>query len=319
MIQSGSLIHYGSLALTIVLSGLGVAIGQGYIAIASLEAANIQPRAQQQISKVTLLAMALTETAGILGLVMVILLFFNTKLGDPTSLYKSIAQAGTPFAIGLTGLAVSLISALPASQALLAIARQPFFTDKISNIMLITMSIIQTPLIFGVIIIMLTYTQVNAVTSLNGALKYFSAAFCLGLGAIGPIIGQGIFAKSACWAIGFNRESYKHILSFALLSQSIIETPIIFSLLASLLIITTQTPSDIKTVGFIVTGVCMGLCNLMSGFSSGKTSAAACKQIGINPQNTTAISRTSLLAQGLIDTFAIYGLIIGILLILNPV
>ena len=318
MIDAAFFIHYGTLAFTIILSSLGVAIGQGRIAVASLQATFIQPRAQQQISKLTLLSMALTETAGILGLVVVILLLFNTKLPPERALFISIAQAGAPFTIGLAGLAISVISALPAVEAILAVARQPFFQDKITNIMLITMSLVQSPLVFGFILVMLIHLQTGSVSTLNDGFKLFSATFCLGLGSIGPALGQGIFAKSACKSLGLNREAYKRIITFSLLSQSIIETPIIFSLLASFLMLTASTPSDLKVVGFIMTGICMGLCNLTSGISSGKTAAAACTQIGLNHGNTSLISRMSLLAQGLIDTFAIYGLLVGILLIFSP-
>jgi len=320
MIDSAFFIHYGTLAFTIILSGLGVAIGQGRIAVASLQATFIQPRAQQQISKLSLLSMALTETAGILGLVVVILLLFNTQLpADPDrALFISIAQAGAPFAIGLAGLAISIISALPAIESVLAVARQPFFQDKITNMMLITMSLVQSPLVFGFILVLLIHLQAGNVSSINDGLKLFSTTFCLGLGSIGPALGQGIFAKSACRSLGTNRDAYKRIITFSLLSQSIIETPIIFSLLASFLMLTSSTPSDLKIIGFIMTGICMGLCNLMSGISSGRTSAAACTQIGLNHGNSALISRMSLLAQGLIDTFAIYGLLVGILLIFSP-
>jgi len=318
MIEPTALLHYGSLALTVALSGLGVAIGQGRIAVASLKALYIQPRAQQQISRTSLLAMALTETSGILGLTIVIILFFNTKLPPDTGLYTSIAQAGAIFAIGFVGLAISIISALPGIQAVLSIARQPFFADKIMNMMLITMSIIQTPLIFGLIIMMLIHLQAAAITSINDGFKLFAAALCIGFGSIGPALGQGIFAQQACWSVGVNRNAYRRILSFSLLSQSIIETPIIFSLLASFLILASSHPSDLKIVAFIMTGICMGLSNLMSGISSGRTSAAAGKQIGLNHGNIALILRTSLLAQGIIDTLAIYGLLIGILLIFSP-
>jgi F-type H+-transporting ATPase subunit c len=318
MIDAAFFIHYGTLAFTIILSGLGVAIGQGRIAVASLQATFIQPRAQQHISKLSLLSMALTETAGILGLVVVILLLFNTKLPPERALFISIAQAGAPFAIGLAGLVISIISALPAIEAILAVARQPFFNDKITNMMLITMSLVQSPLVFGFILVMLIHLQSASVSTLNDGFKLFSTTLCLGLGSIGPALGQGIFAKSACKSLGTNREAYKRIMTFSLLSQSIIETPIIFSLLASFLMLTSSTPSDLKVIGFIMTGICMGLCNLMSGISSGRTSASACTQIGLNHGNSALISRMSLLAQGLIDTFAIYGLLVGILLIFSP-
>ncbi len=319
MIEYAAFFHYISLGLTLVLSGLGVAIGQGRIATATLRAIYIQPRAQEQISRASILAMALTETSGIIGLVVTIILFFHTPLNSPSGPFMGIAQSGAIFAIGCTGLAISIISALPAIQAVFAIARQPFFTDKIMNIMLITMSIIQTPLIFGFIIVMLVHLQAGGITNINDSWRLFATALCLGFGSVGPAIGQGMFAQSACQAVGINRESYKRVLSFSLLSQSIIETPIIFALLASLLIFTASTPSNLKVIGLIMAGISIGLCNIGSGISSGKTAAAACKQIGPNNTRAALISKTSLLAQGLIDTFAIYGLIIGIMLIFQPI
>ena len=51
MIEYAAFFHYISLGLTLVLSGLGVAIGQGRIATATLRAIYIQPRAQEQISR----------------------------------------------------------------------------------------------------------------------------------------------------------------------------------------------------------------------------------------------------------------------------
>jgi F-type H+-transporting ATPase subunit c len=318
MLEYAPFFHYLALAITLVLCGTGVAIGQGRISSAALWATYIQPQSQSLISRASILSMALTETAAILALVITIMLFFNTSILSAYGPYMAIAQSGVIFAIGCAGLAISLVSALPASKAILSIARQPFFAEKILNIMLITMSITQTPLIFGFIVVLLIHLQLGSLTTLEDSVRFFAAAFCIGFGSVGPAIGQGIFAQAACQAVGMNRDSYKRILPFSLLSQSIIETPILFALLASLLMFGVSNPSSLKAIALVMAGVCIGLCNMASGISSGITSASACRQIGLKNTPAALISRTSLLAQGLIDTFAIYGLIVGILLIFYP-
>ena len=60
----------------------------------------------------------------------------------------------------------------------------------------------------------------------------------------------------------------------------------------------------------------MGISTIAVGISSGKTAATACNEIAKNPGMYALLSRTSLFAQGLIDTFAIYALLIAILLII---
>ena len=102
-----------------------------------------------------------------------------------------------------------------------------------------------------------------------------------------------------------------------LVSEAIIETPIIFSLVISLLILMTPLPAAAltKSIALLAAGLCTGLGTLGPGISSGRTSAAACEQIALNPELYLTLSKVSMFAQGLIDTAAIYALVISIMLI----
>ncbi len=314
----GSLLHYGSIGGTIACSALGVSLGISYIAQGALDALYIQPSAEKEISKISILAMALTETGGVIGLTVALMMLMSTRGFDNTLLNPGIARFGIFFSIGIASLFVGAVSALPARQACLSVARQPFFGNKIMNIMLITMSIIQTPIIFGFIVAVMINTQATHVETLGQALALLSAGVCLGLGSVGPAYGQSIYASAACKTLGNNRNTYRSILTFSLISQAMIESPIIFALLTSLLIldITTASITPMQSLLTIVAGLCVGVTNIAPGISSGRTAAEAAKQITYNLSHYAIITRTSLIAQGLIDTFAIYGLLIALLLLL---
>src|SRR5262249_35696670 len=108
-------------------------------------------------------------------------------------------------------------------------------------------------------------------------------------------------------------------LSFTLISQAIIETPIIFALITSitlLFVAPVENISLLKGVTYLAAGICTALGTFGPGISSGITAAAACRSITYNPEQFEVLSRLSLFAQGLIETCTIYANIISFMLIL---
>jgi F-type H+-transporting ATPase subunit c len=316
MIQDFSeFFHYGTIALSICATSLGVGIGEGIACRAALDAINIQPSSKNEISRISIIGMALIETAAIMGITMAAILLLETR--NSASAYSGIAELGIMCAICISGLVLGLVSAIPAQQAVLAIARQPFFSQKIFRFMIITQSIIQTPIIFGFIIAVLIKTQVSSVTGLADSIRLLASGLAIGLGAVGPAIGLARFAGTACRGIGINPQAYTKLFSFTFISQAIIETPIIFALIISILLITTTVQGDgiFQGIAMLSSALCIGFGTLGAGIASGNTAAAACHQIACNPEKYGSLSRVSLFAQGLIDTNAIYALLIALLLI----
>lgn len=308
--------HYCTIAFSIAITSLGVGLGEGFASQAALEAINIQPSAKNDISRAAIVGMALIETAAVMGLTMAVILLLDTKNHAKTS-YASMAEMGIACAICFSGLALGLVSALPARQAVLAIARQPFFSRKIFGFMIITQSIIQTPIIFSFIVAMFIRDQAATVTTLAESIRLVASGLCIGLGSVGPAIGLAHFAQTACKGLGVNRMAYNKLLSFTFISEAIIETPIIFALIVSLLLLSTNIPENNMLTAYAMLGsaLCIGLGTIGAGIGSGKTAAAACQQIALNPDRYSTLSRMSLLAQGLIDTSAIYALLISLILL----
>lgn len=309
-------IHYGTIALTVGINSIGSGIGEGLTSIAALDAINRQPSAKGDIVRLAILGMALIETAAIMGAVISSILLF----GDKTAIYNmyaGIAELGIALAICISGFVLGITSSYPAIGGCYAVARQPFFAEKILRFVLITQSLIQSPIIFGFIISLVIKYQTVYITTLTQSLRLIAGGISIGIGSIGPSIGLAIFAYEACKAISVNPTMYNKLFSFTLVTQTIIETPIIFSFVVSmyiLFIVPENDLSNMQGIALLAAGLCTGLGTLGTGISSGKTAAAACSQIALHPQEYNPISRTSMFAQGLIETSAIYAILVSLLL-----
>lgn len=301
-----------SIALAVSMTSIGVGIGESLTSIAAIKAINIQPKAAPEINKISVLGMALTETSAVLALVMAIMLILGSK---NLSFYSDLSRLGIAFAISFSGAAIGIASSMPAKAACLSIARQPFFSNKILNIMLLTISFIQTPIVFGFIVALFINYQAASCASLGESLRLIAAGISIGLGSIGPTLGLAYFAKSANEGLGVNRDSYDKVLTFTFLSEALIETPVVFALVTSLLLLTNSAPSTFKGLIFLAGALCVGIGNSAPGISSGQTASSACTQIAINPNLYSVVSKTSMLAQGLIDSMTIYCWIVSLLLI----
>jgi F-type H+-transporting ATPase subunit c len=197
------------------------------------------------------------------------------------------------------------------------IARQPLFANKIQNVLLITLSFIQTPIVFSFLISLFIEVQTAQLVSVTQSIALLAAGLTIGLSSIGSAIGLGNFAQSALRTIGYNRSVYKRLLTFVFVSQAIIETPLIFGLIIAVFIafgaLDALTP--FKSLTYLSAALAIGLSTFGPSIQSGRTASAACLQIGETPQQIVEISRVSVLVQGLIDAPAIYALIISLFII----
>lgn len=319
MHTSSEFLHYGAIAASIAVSSISVGLGQGLISWSALGAINRQPAAQDDVMRVAIIGMTLVETVAILGLLVSILLLIYTNLGG-NNIFSNYAELGIIAAMSITGLVIGIASAFPAQAACHAVARQPFFAHRISGFMLMTQVLIQTPIISAFLVSLFIQAQSGSATTLTDSLRLIASGLCVGIGSIGPAIGLSIFSKAALNSLGKNAKAYNKLLSFTFISEALIETPIIFCLIIAiaLLFIVPHTPTDnpIHGVIFLAAALCTGLGTLGTGISSGITAAAACTQIGNNPEAYNILSRTSILAQSLIETVVLYTVILSLLMIL---
>ena len=66
---------------------------------------------------------------------------------------------------------------------------------------------------------------------------YIGAAFAMGVGTIGPALGQGMVGTKACETIGRYPENAGKVRTAMMLAMVLIETSAIYALLVALLLI----------------------------------------------------------------------------------
>lgn len=314
MMTIAPFMHYSSIASIVILSGLGASIGQGMASSHAIIALNRQPSVKSEIMRNNLLALALIETASILGFLLAMLLFY----GNTGSYYSYLAELSMALAMGIPGFVVGIIAAFPAMSAMQSIARQPFLAKQISNGMILMQSLLQTPLIFGFIIALLIRNQLDSVADGIDATRMIASGLCIALAVIGPAIGSALVTYAACESFGKNSMAYNKIFSFTIINQAIIETPIIFAAVISVWMLQLQpaNASIHQAYVYLAAAFCMGIGTFGTGISSGRTVAMAIKKITEKPEDYAAMSRTSIFALGLIDTSAIYVFIVALFLLM---
>lgn len=299
-------VHYLIIALIVVLPACAVAWGQSIVAKAAVDAFNEQPAAAADISRMFFLSIFINETVAVIsGLVGIMLIM--QPVADVT-LPVLCAELGIFCAVAIPSFLTGTLASFPGQQAVGAIARQPLFAKSIQNITMITMSFMQTSAILGLIITVVIRNQLSALVTLDDGLRLLATGLAFGLGTIGPLVGLSYFARVACRMVGVNRDAYAQIFSFTFIGQALIETPVLFALvLAGAIMFRTSTSGIV----LIASAIAMGLSTLGPGIASGKIASAACAEIGHDPAQYALLSRTSMLAQTLVDASVIYGALIA--------
>lgn len=310
--------YYSAAAFAVSVNAFTVGIGQALTSMAALRAINIQPESRADINKTMLFGMALIETTAVLGL-FIAMIILSSAPTTTTFSFDGFTKIAMACAICLPGLALGIASAFPARAACLAIARQPFYAQKIMRFMMISISLIQTPVIFGFIVSLIMQAQGESIASWRDVLRIIGSGLAIGLGSIGPAIGLGLFIQKTCTALGVNRKSYDNLFSYTLIRIAVIETPLIFALIISLvlLFIAPLNVGDniLQGIAFLCAGLTVGIGTFGGSISSAKTAASAASQIAVNPSAASLLSQTSMLGQGVIEASVIYPTIIALFLI----
>lgn len=75
------------------------------------------------------------------------------------------------------------------------------------------------------------------------AAAFLGAAIVMGVGSIGPALGQGMIGKAACDAVGRNPETGSKMRMMMLIAMGMVETSAIYALIIAILLIMYNLPS----------------------------------------------------------------------------
>ncbi len=312
------LIHYGSIAIVIVLSAFGGGVGQGIAGLGAIKALGRQSQGRGHITRAMILGLALTETGCVISLVIALMMLFGNY--ETITWGICLAELGMALALGFAAASAGIASGAAVHSSCNAIARQPFFGNKILVLMLLSQVIAEAPIIFSLIMALLIKLHVHASLSMYEGLRLFAAGLVMAVGTFGPSIGQAIFVRSSCRVVGLNKEVYRRLTQFAMLSQAVIETPAIFCLVISASIIyrpVLNSDPFSAAIVCIVAAVTMGMGSTGAAIATGYVASKSCEGIALNPSKYSIFVRTTLLAQAIIESSAIYALIVSLILLVR--
>ena len=148
--------------------------------------------------------------------------------------------------------------------------------------------------------------------------KYLAAGLAMGFAAIGPGIGEGYAAGRAVEGIARQPAQGGPLLRNMLIGQAIAETSGILGLVVAIILImrgegTLETWSAGSSL--IGAGLAVGMSAIGPGIGAGLAAGKALDSIARTPESTGKVTLTMLVAQALSQNAAIFGFVVGILLI----
>lgn len=307
---------YLGAGLAIGFGAIGAAVGEGFTAGSANQACSMRPERSGDIIKNMLIGQAVAESAGIFALVVAILLLF---MSFKISVLTAVALVGSGLSMGLGAMGSGVGSGYPAARACEGMARQPATISSLTTNMLIGSAVCQTPAIFSMVVaFMLMFLDFSDRAINPNAAALLGAGLSMGLGAIGSGLGGGMAAGGSCRAVARQPESVGRVTTTMLVGQAVSQTPAIFGLLISFVLMFRVYPaaeSIVTSAALLGAGLCMGLGGIGPGVGNGMVAEHAVDWTGRNEAASGALTRTMLVGQAVSQSTAIYAMVIALVLI----
>lgn len=223
--------------LSMGLGAIGSGVGSGFPAGAACIGMARQPAMSGRLMTNMLIGSAVCQTPAIFALVTSFILLFTDFSGRPLSpTWAAILGAG--LASGLGAIGSGLGGGLVAETSCQGVARQPKTVTPVTNVMLLGQAVTQTTAIYGLLVsFILMFKTFPASDALAPAMALLAAGLCMGIGAIGPGIGEGFTARSAVDGIARNESATADLTRVMLVGQAVAESTGIYSLVIALVLI----------------------------------------------------------------------------------
>ncbi|MDM8536098.1 ATP synthase F0 subunit C [Desulfobacterales bacterium HSG17] len=226
-----------SAGLCMGLGAIGAGIGSGLPAGAACTAISRQPAVSGKLMTNMLIGSAVCQTPSIFALVTAFILIFSDFSTSPLSPTWA-ALIGAGLATGLSAIGSGIGGGLVARESCEGVGRQPGASMPVTNIMLLGQAITQTPAILGMLVsFILLFKSVPASDTFAPAMALLGAGLCMGIGAIGPGIGEGWASSGGVKWIARNEKHTADITRLMLVGMAVTESTAIYAMVISLSLI----------------------------------------------------------------------------------
>ena len=219
------------------LGAIGSGVGSGFPAGAACTGMARQPAMSGRLTTNMLIGSAVCQTPAIFSLVVAfILLFTDFSLNPVSPTWAAILGAGISSGFGAIG--SGLGGGLVAQASCEGISRQPLTTTPVTNVMLLGQAVTQTTAIYALLVsFILMFKSFPATDAFAPPMALLAAGLCMGIGAIGPAIGEGFAGQGAVAWIARNQEYIADLTRSMLVGQAVAESTGIYSLVIALVLI----------------------------------------------------------------------------------
>jgi len=304
-------------AMSMGLGAVGAAIGEGYTAAQANDAVSRKPEASGDILKNMLVGQAVAESAAIFALVIAILLLFLDVPVHNVLEGAALLAAGLCMGAGAVGSGIG--SGFPGGQACQGISRQPSVMSRLTTNMLIGSAVCQTPAIFSMVVaLMLIFMDFGSLPVGPTWAALIGAGLSTGLAAIGSGYGGGLAAGASCEGISRQPETVGNVTTVMLVGQAVAQTPSIFGLLVSFVLIFKAFPASSMlhaAIALLSAGLCMGFGGIGPGIGNGKAAEGAVRWVARNVAFSGDLMRIMLVGQAVSQSTAIYAMVVALVLI----
>ena len=307
---------YLGAGVAIGLGAVGAAVGEGYTAAQANVAVARNPQLSGELFKNMLVGQAVAESASIFALVIAVLLLF---VDTGSSAIKAAALCGAGLSMGFGAVGSGLGSGFPGGQACIGIARQPGISARLTTNMLIGSAVCQTPAIFSMVVaLMLIFMDFSAQPLQPTWAALIGAGLSTGLAAIGSGYGGGVAAGASCEGVARQPRSVGPVTTTMLVGQAVSQTPSIFGLLVSFVLMFKSFPAATSLgapMALLAAGICMGFGGIGPGIGNGMTAEGAVRWVSRSMDHSGDLMRTMLVGQAVAQSTAIYAMVISLVLI----
>ena len=308
---------YAGGGIAMGLGAIGAAIGEGYTAAEANLAVSRNPKISGDIFKNMLVGQAVAESASIFALVIAILLLFLDT--GASSMLKAAALFGAGLSMGFGAVGSGVGSGFPGGQACMGISRQPGVASRLTTNMLIGSAVCQTPAIFSMVVaLMLIFMNFGGAPLAPTWAALIGAGLSTGLAAIGSGYGGGLAAGASCEGIARQPSSVGSVTTIMLVGQAVAQTPSIFGLLVSFILLFKAFPESqalSAAMALLAAGLCTGFGGIGPGVGNGMAAEGAVRWVARNVEHAGDLMRTMLVGQAVSQSTAIYAMVVSLVLI----
>lgn len=281
--------------LAVGLAGVGVAIGQGILAKKAMTVMGKNPSMASFYLTVTILGIALVESAVIYGLVVAFQLLAAESIG-------LLSSMGAGLAIGLAGLGAGIGEGMLIAGALSAMDRNPAIKGKIMTFMVLFVALVEVTAIYGLIIAFQIIAKGAEVPA------HLGAGLAIGLAGVGVAIGRWYLSEKSLRVMGQNPRMISFFLTVSILGVALVESAAIYALVVSFQIMGKEALTFYPA---LAAGLAIGLTGLGAGIGEGLLVKGAMEAMNRSPETKGKIMAFMVLFVALVEVVAIYGLIIA--------